>query len=117
MITFLVRCRLQVDGAKQAEAERIIADVIASTLRDEPEAVSYNFYRSANEPRELVLVESYVSNEAFLKHNTSPGMLRFRDRFAELFDVATNRVEMLEALAGFSRASFSKMEESVGSRG
>lgn len=117
MITFLVRCRLPDADAKQVEAERIIADVVASTLRDEPEAASYNFYRSANDPRELVLVESYVSNEAFLKHNSSPCMLRFRDRFADLFDVATNRVELLEPVGGFSRTSFTKTEESVGSRG
>lgn len=117
MITFLVRCRLRDDNAKQAEAERIIADVVASTLRDETEAVSYNFYRSANDARELVLVESYVSNEAFLKHNTSPCMLRFRERFAELFVVKTNRLEMLDAVGGFSRTSFTKVEESVGSRG
>lgn len=117
MITFLVRSRLQDDAAKQVEAERIIADVVASTLRDEPEAVSYNFYRSANDPRELVLVESYISNEAFLKYNASPCMLRFRERFGELFDVTINRVEMLEPVGGFSRTSFTKVEECVGSGG
>lgn len=116
MITFLVRCRLQDDDAKQAEAERIIADLVASTTREGPDAVSYNFYRSANDPRELILVESYVSNEAFLKHNTSAYMVRFRERFADLFNVATNRVEMLEQVAGFNRLA-SVMEESVGSRG
>jgi quinol monooxygenase YgiN len=116
LITFLVRCRLQDNDAKQSEAERIIADVVASTARDEPDAVSYNFYRSANDSREIILVESYVSNEAFLKHNTSAYMVRFRERFADLFDVATNRVEMLEQFAGFSRSS-TIMEETVGSRG
>jgi quinol monooxygenase YgiN len=117
VITVLVRCRLQDDAAKQAEAESIVADVIASTLRDEPEALSYNFYRGANDPRELILVETYVSNEAFLKHNTSPCMLRFRERFAELFDVTTNRVEMLEPIGGFSRTSLTKVEETHGSGG
>ena len=94
MITFLVRCRLQDDDAKQTEAESIIANVVASTERDEPDAVSYNFCRSANDSRELILVESYASNEAFLKHNTSAYMLRFRERFADLFDMATNHVEL-----------------------
>ena len=102
MITFLVRCRLQDADARQAEAERIIADVVASAACDEPDAVSYNFYRSANDPRELILVESYVSNEAFRKHNTSAYMVGFRERFADLF--------------GFGRAS-TAMEASVGSRG
>ena len=117
MITFLVRCRLQDDDAKQAEAERIIDNVVSSTLRDEPEAVSYNFFRSANDPRELILVESYVSNEAFLKHNTSPYMLRFRERFADLFDVPTNRVELLESIGGFGRTAYVKVRDSVGSAG
>ena len=115
MITFLVRCRLRDDDAKHVEAEGIIADVVALTERDEPDAVSYNFYRSANVSRELILVESYISNEAFLKHNTSPHMVGFRERFADLFDAATNRVEMLEQMAGFSRSSL--MEEPVGSCG
>jgi len=83
LITFLVRCRLRDDDAKQVEAEGIIADVVALTERDEPDSVSYNFYRSANDSRELILVESYVSNEAFLKHNTSANMVRFRERFAD----------------------------------
>jgi len=116
LITFLVRCRLRDDDAKQVEAEGIIADVVALTERDEPDSVSYNFYRSANDSRELILVESYVSNEAFLKHNTSANMVRFRERFADLFDVATNRVELLEQMAGFSRSP-SVIEEPVGSCG
>ena len=116
MITFLVRCRLQDDDVKQAEAERIIADVVAATASEERDAVSYNFYRNANDPRELILVEAYVSNEAFLKHNPSAHMVRFRERFAELFDVKTNRVELLEQVAGFSRERVAEAER-VGTQG
>lgn len=109
VITFTVRCCLQDDPDKRAEAERIIANVVASTA-DEPGAISYNFYRTGNDPCEIILVETYTDNEAFLQHNTSPYMLRFRDRFADLFDVTTNRVDLLETIAGFNRPPEVKAE-------
>jgi quinol monooxygenase YgiN len=116
MITFLVRCRLRDDDDAQTAAEDIVAGVVAAT-KDEPGAVSYNFYRNSSDKRELVLVESYVDNEAFLRHNTSPYMIAFRERFAELFDVSTNRAEMLEQMAGFGRAAATQVEAHVGSGG
>ncbi|MEO8457656.1 MAG: putative quinol monooxygenase [Chloroflexota bacterium] len=116
MITFLVRCRLRDDDDAQTAAEDIIAGVVAAT-EGEPGAVSYNFYRNSNDKRELVLVESYVDNDAFLRHNMSPYMIAFRERFAELFDVSTNRVELLEQIAGFGRTTAARVEASVGSGG
>jgi quinol monooxygenase YgiN len=55
------------------------------------------------DPNELLLVESYAGNEAFLEHNISPHMLRFRARFTELFDPPTAQVDLLEQVAGFGR--------------
>lgn len=101
MITFVVRCRLQ-DG-KQEEAERLIAELVTSVDDQEPSAVGYAFHRNVRDPKELLLVESYASNDAFLEHNMSPHMLRFRARFTELFDPATAQVDLLEEVAGFAR--------------
>ena len=101
MITFVVRCRLQ-DG-KQQESERLIAELVAAVEAQEPSAVGYAFHRNVRDPNELLLVESYASNDAFLAHNTSPHMLRFRARFTELFDPPTAQVDLLEEVAGFGR--------------
>jgi quinol monooxygenase YgiN len=101
VITFVVRCRLQ-DG-KQQEAERLIAELVAAVEEQEPGAVGYAFHRNVRDAQEMLLVESYASNEAFLAHNMSPHMLRFRARSTELFDPPTPQVDLLEEVAGFRR--------------
>jgi quinol monooxygenase YgiN len=101
VITFVVRCRLQ-DG-KQEEAERLINELVTSVEEQEPGAIGYAFHRNVRDLKELLLVESYACNEAFLVHNMSPHMLRFRARFTELFDPPTAQVDLLEEVAGFAR--------------
>ncbi|HVP05840.1 MAG TPA: antibiotic biosynthesis monooxygenase [Dehalococcoidia bacterium] len=111
MITFHVRCRLR-DG-QLAAAAPAITELVARVQLDERDAVHYSFFRSSRDPQEIVLVESYTSNEAFLAHNESPHMLRFRARFTELFDPATTEVTMLQDLAGFGREWSAVPEASV----
>ena len=101
MITFHVRCRLREGQA--AVALPAIGELVARVQLDERDAVHYSFFRSARDPQEIVLVESYTSNDAFLAHNESPHMLRFRARFTELFDPSTTEVTLLQDVAGFGR--------------
>jgi len=115
MITFHVRCRLR-DGQLPA-AEPAISELVARVQLDERDAVHYSFFRSTRDPQEIVLVESYTSNEAFLAHNQSPHMLRFRARFTELFDPATTEVTMLQGLAGFGREWDGAPEDNLAAAG
>lgn len=110
MITFHVRCRLR-EGQFDA-AQQVISDLVSVIEREESAAAHYAFFRSTRDPQEIVLVESYSTNEAFLAHNESPHMLRFRERFTELFDPATTEVTMLQDLAGFGRA-WSRVPEAI----
>lgn len=111
MITFHVRCRLR--EGRSDEAERFIAGLAATVEREETDAVFYSFFRSTRDPQEVVLVESYTSNEAFMAHNGSPYMIAFRERFTELFDPSTNEITMLQGIAGFGRTWPGAREASV----
>ena len=111
MITFHVHCRLR-DGQSD-EAERLIVDLVATVERKETDAVFYAFFRSMSDPLEVVLVESYSSNEAFMAHNGSSYMVAFRERFTELFDPSINEVTTLQGIAGFGRAWSSAREACV----
>lgn len=108
MITFHVRCRLR--EGQWDKAERFIRDLVVAVQREESGAVAYSFFRNAQDPSEVVLVESYSDNEAFLAHNSSPRMVAFRERFNEWFDPSTNEVSMLQDIAGFGR-EWSGVEE------
>ena len=71
MITFHVRCRLR--EGQSDEAERLISNLVATVEREGTDAVFYSFFRSTRDPQEIVLVESYTSNEAFMSHNGRVG--------------------------------------------
>ena len=111
MITFHVRCRLR--EGQSDEAERLISNLVATVEREGTDAVFYSFFRSTRDPQEIVLVESYTSNEAFMSHNGSRHMVTFRERFTELFDPATSEVTMLQGIAGFGRTWSGVREASV----
>ena len=103
MLTWIVRSRLQDGDDKREEAERLVADLVASVHDQEPGAFSYAFHRNVKDPQELVLVETYSGNDEFLEHNMSPHMLKFRSRFTELFQPETTQTFMVEEIAGFGR--------------
>ena len=67
MIAFHVVCRAQ--PGKQSEIEAALVKLVASVQDIEEQAVFYTFFWKVDAPDELVLLESYTDNDAFLAHH------------------------------------------------
>jgi len=99
LITMVVRCRLR-EGKAEA-GEEAIQSLVRSVENDEPDAVTYGFFRSRSNPADVFL-ETYRDEAAAADHNTSQHMGRFRLRFTELFDPST--ADLMDPIAHFTRA-------------
>ncbi|QRP43450.1 putative quinol monooxygenase [Amycolatopsis sp. FDAARGOS 1241] len=83
-------------SAGQEDAVAALVPELAKAARTEPGNVSFDVYRSFDDPRSLVLLERYVSREAFAEHRETEHFKRLvlegivpllDERTVELYDV------------------------------
>jgi len=103
MVTVIARFKVQ--AGKQDEAEAELRRMAEAVEVEEPGTLTYLCHRSQQDPSEIVFFEVYAGDAAFTTHGQTPHMGALRGRFGELFDPSTFKVERLERIAGFARAS------------
>lgn len=74
---------------KEGKVEELLALVaeLAAASRTEPGNLAFDAYTSTDDPRSVVLLERYVSQEAFADHRETPHFKRLvADRIVPLLD-------------------------------
>ena len=104
MIVILARFRLK-DG-KESEALKAMRTMAEQVRAGEPGCLAYLCHRSFAEPSEIVWYEVYENDAALAVHGGSEYMKAFGQRLPEIVDVTHIKVERLDRLDGFVRASF-----------
>lgn len=102
MITVIFRAKAQ-PGKEEETLERV-RKMGEAVEAQEPGALAYLIHRSAEDPSEIVFFEVYKDDAAFQAHAQTPHMGELREKFAELFDGSTVKVDRLERVGGFVRA-------------
>ncbi|MEV4596992.1 putative quinol monooxygenase [Amycolatopsis sp. NPDC049253] len=91
-----VIARYTVSAGKEDQVAALVPQ-LAEAARTEPGNLAFDVYRSFDDPRSVVLLERYVSREAFAEHRETEHFKRLvldgivpllDDRAVELFDVA-----------------------------
>ena len=84
-------------AAGNEDAVAALLPLLVQASRAEPGNLSYGVYRSLENPRDVVILERYVSREAFADHRASPHFAEIGlgqiiplldGRVVEVFDVA-----------------------------
>ncbi|MFP4444965.1 MAG: putative quinol monooxygenase [Desulfosudaceae bacterium] len=74
----VVIARLKVQQEKQAEAEKILTDFVA-TAKEEPDPLAYNRHRHQHDPTVFLFYEKYKDAEALMVHSAT-------DHFKKTFE-------------------------------
>jgi len=101
MISLIFKMRIQEGKEEQAVAQ--IERMCAAVGANEPGALAYVFHRAQDDPRQLVLYESYRDDEAFQAHMQTDHMKELQASIAELFDTSAIEVTRLDRVAGVLR--------------
>lgn len=94
--------------AKQGKTDEAVANMrgMAEQVQaKEPGTITYAFHHPTEDPSELVFYEAYADDAAFKSHAGTEHMAAMRASFADVFDPATAKIERLERVAGFARAT------------
>lgn len=103
MVTVIFRAKIK--PGKEDEAVAGMTKMVEQVKAKEPGALAYAFHRLADDPSMIVFYEAYADDDAFKTHMSTPHMGEMRASFGELFDGATVKLERLDRVAGFARAS------------
>lgn len=103
MVALLVR--LKIRPGKEAEAEEAAKEIAAIVQANEPGVVVYQFFRSQQDPLEMIITEGYADQGAFDAHMKQPHVLQFMAKMPQIFDMAATTATNLNRVAGFTRAS------------
>lgn len=103
MVTLIFRAKMK--PGKEEDAIKMMSSMVESVKAKEPGTLIYGFHRPQEDPSELVFYETYADDEAFKTHSSTPHMGEMRGAFAELFDPTTVKLERLDSVAGFARAT------------
>ncbi len=68
MATVGVVARIKIQAGKEAEAEQVLKDLIASVKANEPDVIVYDLFKSRTAANEYVMLEMYASPEALAAH-------------------------------------------------
>jgi quinol monooxygenase YgiN len=103
MVTIIFRMKVK-DGKEEETLERM-TKMAEAVEAQEPGALAYLFHRSQQDPSELVLFESYQDDAAFQSHMQTAHMGELQASLSDLVDTTQMKVERLDRVAGFARAS------------
>ncbi len=103
MVSVIFRAKMK--PGKEGEALKQMSEMVAAVKEKEPGAIVYGFHRVTEDPSELVFWELYADDDAFKTHMSTEHMGAMRGSFAALFDPTTVKLERLDRVAGFSRAT------------
>ena len=67
-----VVARIRIQTGKEAEAERVLKDLIAQVKANEPDVIVYDLFKSRKDAGEYVMLEMYASPEALAAHGKTP---------------------------------------------
>jgi len=99
VVTVIFRAKIK--AGKEDEAVAAMTKMAEAVEKEEAGTIIYAVCRNQEEPLELIVLESYKDDDAFMAHMGSSHVANMRAAFGELFDGA--RVERLERVAGFAR--------------
>jgi quinol monooxygenase YgiN len=102
MVAVVARLKMQAGKEEQALAQ--LRQMVEAVQANEPGALAYIAHRSKQDPTQIIFFELYVDDDAFRAHGQTPHMQQFRSAFAEVFEVAETKVDLLDRVAGFIRA-------------
>jgi quinol monooxygenase YgiN len=103
MVSIIFRAKMK--PGKEDEAIKQMSEMVAAVKANEPGAIIYGFHRVQDDPSELVFWELYADDDAFKTHAGTEHMGKMRASFAELFDTTAVKLERLDRVAGFARAT------------
>ena len=98
-----VVARLKMQAGKEEEALGQLRQMVEAVQANEPGALAYIAHRSKQDPAQIIFFELYADDDAFRAHGQTPHMEAFRGAFAQVFDAAETRVDLLDRVAGFIR--------------
>jgi quinol monooxygenase YgiN len=67
-----VVARIKIQAGKEAEAEKVLKDLIAQVKANEPDVIVYDLFKSRKDPSEFVMLEMYANPEALAAHGKMP---------------------------------------------
>ena len=102
MITIIARMKFK-DG-KEDEALSKVKTMAEAVAANEPGAIAYLVHRNQKDPSEIIFFELYEDAAASEAHGKTAHMAAMRESFAEIFDPATFKVEILERVGGHLKA-------------
>jgi quinol monooxygenase YgiN len=101
-ITVLFRAKA-LEG-REDDAVAAMRGMVEKTQANEPNTIAYVLSRRTDDPAELVFYEAYADDDAFKAHMSTPHMTEMREKFGDLFDPGSVKLERLERVGGFARA-------------
>ena len=97
--------RVKTKDGKTDQAVSTMRGMVEQVQAQEPGAVIYAFHHPTEDPSEIVFYEAYADDDVFKNHMGTPHMNEMRAGFAEAFDPSTAKMERLDRVAGFARAT------------
>ena len=101
MVAVVARLKMQAGKEEQALAQ--LRQMVEAVQANEPGALAYIAHRSKQDPAQIVFFELYADDDAFRAHAQTPHMQEFRNVFAQVFEAAETKVDLLDRVAGFVR--------------
>ncbi len=79
---------LKIVPGKEKDFEQLFKELRASTLKNEPGVLMYDFYKSRTEPNTYVVMEQYKSQADLDSHGTAEHGKAFAPRFGGIMAAA-----------------------------
>ena len=96
--------RFKVLPGKEADALAFLRDVASQVEADEPGTYAYTFFKTRNDPQEIVVFEIFASADARSAHTQGPIVAAAKSKLKDLADMSTFKSEALEEpISGFLR--------------